>query len=81
MTAAPRLTWGRVSGATGYQLQVASNAMFTSIVHDETVGAATFEVTLAGRANGLYYWRVRTLRPGGFGAWSPVEFFMVQASS
>lgn len=81
VTAAPRLTWGRVSGATGYQLQVASNAMFTSIVHDETVGAATFEVTLAGRANGLYYWRVRTLRPGGFGAWSPVEFFMVQASS
>lgn len=81
VTDTPRLTWGRVSGATGYQLQVASNAAFTSIVHDETVGAGTLEVTLPDRANGLYYWRVRAQRPGGFGAWSPAEFFMVQASS
>ncbi len=79
MTATPRLTWSRVSGAAGYQLQVAANAFFTTIVYDGTFNASTFEVVLPPRANGLYYWRVRALRTVGAGPWSQADMFTVQA--
>ena len=53
----PTFTWRAVDGVASYQLQVAADAGFTSLVINETVSAATF--TPAGDlAYGSYYWRV-----------------------
>lgn len=80
VTNTPRLSWNRVSGATGYQLQVATNAVFSAPVYDTTFPANTFEVVLPPHANGIYFWRVRALYAGSVSAWSAVESFTVRAS-
>lgn len=72
----PELTWGRVSGARAYQVQVARSPMF--------VGAATYDagpalaVTISTPDEGLYYWRVRAqLEGGAWGPWSAADVFTV----
>ncbi len=80
VTNTPRLSWNRVSGATGYQIQVATNPTFSAPVYDATFSASAFEVVLPPRANGVYFWRVRALYPGGASAWSAVESFTIRAS-
>ncbi|MGQ9888654.1 MAG: LamG-like jellyroll fold domain-containing protein [Aggregatilineales bacterium] len=80
-TSTPRLSWNRVSGATGYQVQVATNAAFLAPFYDATFSADTFEVVLPPRANGVYFWRVRALYPNRAGAWSAVESFTIRVSS
>jgi N-acetylglucosamine-6-sulfatase len=74
-TLAPTLTWSAVSGATGYQLQLASDASFN-------VGLATFTTqgtSLPLRAlarDTTYFWHVRAQLGSRYGAWSPGRSFV-----
>jgi subtilisin family serine protease len=53
----PTFSWGRVTGATKYELQVANNAAFTTpTTRSLTTTSATWSSNLA---KGTYYWRVR----------------------
>ncbi|MEJ5245830.1 MAG: right-handed parallel beta-helix repeat-containing protein, partial [Bacteroidota bacterium] len=70
----PTFSWSSVSTATGYQLQVASDATFTTIVKDETVTGTSKSVTGLSY-NTQYWWRVRALRGTEQGAWSSVRSF------
>jgi len=72
----PQLTWGRVTDALAYQVQVARSPAF--------VGAATYDagpalaLTISAPEEGLYYWRVRAqLASGGWGPWSAADVFVV----
>lgn len=78
-TAAPRLSWGRVSGASGYEVQVSSSSAFSEpLAFSATLGASEFAVTTAPLANGTYFWRVRARRAdGGWGLWSAADSFVV----
>jgi len=66
--AMPTFSWGAVSGAVKYQIQVDNDADFSSPAVNiaRTVPSYT---PAAALANGTYYWRVRA-SDGLWGAWS-----------
>src|SRR5262249_54430642 len=59
-TLKPTFNWTAVSGATGYELEIASNSSFGNQVFIKSdIGAvATFAMTTALQ-QGTYYWRMR----------------------
>ncbi len=70
-TGTPELTWGRVSWATNYQIEVATTntfgaaVKFTSIVSADTLSAVT-----SALLDGIYFWHVRAKRTDGtWGGW------------
>ena len=70
--------WAAVPGATGYRLQVAPSATFTSGVYVVTTTAATGAVLPSWqrlRPGATYHWRVQARTGAGDGLWSaPLAF-------
>lgn len=75
MVDTPTLTWGRITWATGYEIQIDDNADFSSPFTSPPLDVDTLEFTTEPLADGVYYWRVRAL-PGG--AWSAAQRFEVK---
>jgi hypothetical protein len=72
-----QVRWRSVAAATGYYLQLASNANFASpLVNDSTLIDTSRAVTGLTN-NGTYYWRIKTRSPGGTSGWSTVSNFRV----
>ncbi|GMU86697.1 MAG: hypothetical protein AMXMBFR48_19380 [Ignavibacteriales bacterium] len=68
------LTWNALSGAETYQLQVATDANFVSIIKDTSLSSTSKQMW--GLLNSTkYYWRVRASNVGGTGSWSEVWNF------
>ena len=70
----PSLVWTPVDLATRYNLQVASDAAFASIVYTENT-PATHVTFVAPVAEHEYYWRVNGVGLVGPGEWSEVGHF------
>jgi hypothetical protein len=70
----PSFSWGSVSGAASYNLQVATDMAFSNVVYSTTVAGTTASgPSLSG--NTTYYWRVRALNPCGNSAYAaPFSF-------
>jgi hypothetical protein len=66
----PTLNWNASTGATSYQLQVSTNASFSStVVNQSGITGTSYGVT--GLTNGTtYYWRVNATNAGGTSAYS-----------
>jgi len=76
----PTLSWGRVSWAVGYRIQVDDATDFnTTLVDYDQISADQPSFTLVSAlANGTYYWRVCAERSQGVcGAWSATESFII----
>lgn len=75
----PTLRWEPASDATGYHLQVATDADFEHLLLDTTVSPTTtytLDASLLSRAAApLLYWRVRAERSDGPAAWTAVHSF------
>jgi len=72
----PTLTWGTVSGAVTYRVQLSTVSTFaTTIVDDSTLATGSKAITSALTVNVTYYWRVSAKNAGGTGAWSAVSGF------
>ena len=73
----PLLTWGVVTGASSYRIQVSTDSLFTNTQWDTTGVTAVTANVPAGKLTGLtkYYWRVNGTNTGGTGAWSTVWNF------
>src|SRR5438552_2384632 len=70
--------WGGLSTVTQFEVQIASDSAFTSLVVDATVPIAHFvPANYRLSVNGLYYWRVRCLNPYGAGSWASAYNFRV----
>jgi hypothetical protein len=71
----PPLSWYSSTGATAYEVQVASDAQFTAIVWDHAnVGTTSDNVT--GLAKGVsYFWRVKASNGAGTSSWSAANNF------
>lgn len=72
------LTWGIVSWAAGYEIQIDDSRSFSSPVYsDNTLSAPEYR---AWFNNGTYYWRVRAKDAHDkWGGWSAIETFVVAA--
>ena len=74
----PSFTWAAVTGAVGYDLQIATTSAFAApdIVQQASgIATTTHTATADLLTNTTYYWRVRTTSACGTGAWSaPFRF-------
>jgi len=74
-----QLRWSMLTGAEDYQIQIARDAGFTQIVHDNVVRGTELNIVMA---DGLYYWRVRAVYLNDtFSAWSAVDSFVTLQST
>jgi len=75
-TTTPTLDWNNSPNATSYDVQVATDAGFTSIVSGQTNQTATSFVPVpALLANTTYYWRARGRNSGGVSAFATAFSF------
>ncbi|MCB0010697.1 MAG: hypothetical protein KDE34_02325, partial [Anaerolineales bacterium] len=74
----PVLTWAATSGATSYEVEVASDPGFVNIVDSATVDNAIYQVSVNLSLSTTYYWRVAAVNACGAGATStPFSFTTV----
>jgi hypothetical protein len=75
-TNTPMLTWGRITWATSYEVQVSANSTFSGTL---AFSGSTTEnaITVDPLGDGLYYWRVRALNNGVPGQWSAADTFII----
>ena len=79
--ATPTLTWGRVSWALGYEIQVDNQSDFSHPeFEDNALTIDELEVETTTLNDCSYYWRVRAKRTATtWGAWSPPQSFVIDA--
>jgi hypothetical protein len=83
ISTSPLLSWNASSGATSYQIQVATSSLFTgsSLVSDQTVLIGISLQLSSLLPNTIYHWRVRAINTAGTSAWSvPRSFSTLDAS-
>ncbi len=74
----PSLSWSLVGSGNTYQVQIARNYTFTSLVQSWTSGVDGTGYTATALPGGTYYWRVRTVNLYGVpGAWAAYRYFVV----
>ena len=74
------MVWREAAEAEQYHLQISSQALFSEILVDKTL--RTSAATLAGAAEGNYYWRVASKTPDGTeGPMSEVRKFRIVEGS
>ncbi len=72
-------SWGASSDATAYEIQVATDGAFTTVVEVAAgLTATSYSATLPDHLT-QYFWRVQASGPGGVGPWSSVFSFMTIA--
>lgn len=73
---APDLVWNSASMVDSFQLQIATDTLFTTPLFDTTQGNVNV-YTASGKLNNyvVYYWRVRGKDIIGFGDWSEAGSF------
>jgi pimeloyl-ACP methyl ester carboxylesterase len=81
VSTSPTLSWGSVSGATSYGVQISASSSFASFVVDQS-GLTSTSYTASGLSNGTrYYWRVNAANAGGTSAWSSARSFSTVVST
>lgn len=73
------LVWRTVPTGGEYQLQLALDSLFTSIVLDDSSLADTSHTVSSLPSNSTLFWRVRARNPGGAGSFSAVWRFSTTA--
>ncbi len=74
----PTFNWGAVSGASSYQLEIATTSNFAAIVQNFSGGPGVVTYQAAPLPSGVYYWHVRSINGSGFaGLWSAYRLFTV----
>jgi hypothetical protein len=76
----PDFVWNAVSGATDYQLALATAADFSGTVITETLTATSWSVGFDLAYGTTYYWRVRARDASGYGEWSAARSFTTRMS-
>lgn len=77
----PVLKWDAVAGADVYALELATDSLFVSIVHAESMmTVTTFTPPVPLAIGTTYSWRVRASNAGGPGPWSDVWHFTTYPS-
>jgi hypothetical protein len=77
----PTLAWGLTPGADTYDLQVATDPAFDTLVVDETgLTETSLYLAVLLESAGTYHWRVSAANSGGASGWSAAWVFTVTGS-
>ena len=69
------LSWGAVTNAASYEVQIAASSTFASTISDQT-GLTTASASVSGLSNStMYYWHANATDAGGTSAWSGIWHF------
>lgn len=71
----PELVWSSASGAEGYEIEVATDFGFSSVVLQESTSGTSFQVLSGLNPDTTYFWRVRSLNACGESAYSNTSSF------
>ena len=74
------LSWGTATGATSYELMLATDASFQSGVQQFTVTGATEFTVTALQEGTTYYWRIRGVNDQWSGSWSDTLSFATRTN-
>jgi YVTN family beta-propeller protein len=74
------LSWGTVTNATYYMVQVATNSSFTALVYNSKALVSTSQSITIGNST-TYFWRALAGNAGGTTAWSAFRTFTTAAPS
>ncbi len=66
--------WDAVVGATSYEVQIATDEAFSNIVASGTTTVNAFTPAAALDYSTVYFWRVRAVKDGVYGAWAVCIF-------
>ena len=75
----PTLQWSAVAGATGYFVQIATSATFTTIVDSATLTGNSYTSAVLLNIGQTYHWRVRSINPCGDSAFATSRQFTTGA--
>jgi hypothetical protein len=67
---APNFQWSAVSGATGYQVQIADNPGFSPTLVSKLIDTNVYQYPEQLAYSTTYYWRVKAIASGIEGPWS-----------
>jgi hypothetical protein len=76
---APSLAWSAATQGTSYDLEVATDAAFTSVVYSATVAVTSHTLAAPLDSSTQYFWRVRGTNVCGDGAFSTAFSFTTRA--
>lgn len=71
----PTLAWTAVEGATSYEVEIAEDIDFTSIIYSESEPSTIHAVKQSLPFEQTVFWRVRSLNACGTGSWSTASSF------
>ena len=75
-------TWSSFTGGSSYQLQVATDASFNSMVVNESgINVESYHITTPLTANTTYFWRVKATNSCGESAFSTIQSFTTEIPS
>ncbi len=77
----PILRWHLSAGGDLYQVQVATNPSFTSIIRDTTKDVLFWRIQPTLPSTGGYYYRVRAQNSNGYSPWSSIGQIPVNVAS
>ncbi|MCX8056968.1 MAG: Omp28-related outer membrane protein [Ignavibacteria bacterium] len=69
------LRWNKISQATNYGLEVATDSLFTNKIFSDTTLVDTFRTMTKLSRETRYYWRVKAISNYAISNWSPVYSF------
>jgi hypothetical protein len=76
-TKTPTLTWGRITWAASYEIQVSKTSTF-SVPTNYTASGTSLTIPGPGLNEGTYYWHVRAKDASNtLGAWSTTGTFVI----
>jgi hypothetical protein len=72
-------TWNAVAGATGYNIEIATDSGFTNVIDSATVAGTSYPVGVALDHLTTYYWHVSATNECGTGVFSAARSFTTEA--
>ncbi len=71
VSVSPALTWTSATGATGYRVQIFSDAALSTLAYQkDSITGTTWTVAIALSNSTQYYWRVGAKNAGGYSGYS-----------
>ena len=71
----PTFSWGTVTGATSYNIQVSTQTSFSTTIINQNTSSTSFTPTTSLSQNTIYYWRVNASNTSSTSSWSSIWNF------